>query len=337
MPVGGGVAIVLLNLAGWAWWTLSQSRPPMTLWLLCSGGLLVAGVSAIDDLSRVPYQARLLVHAVAAAVVTVGIGYWHAVELPVSGTISLGVVGAGVTLLWIVGLINAYNFLDGLDGMAASQAVTAGVGWLAIGWFTNHAMLIAFGALLAASSLGFLVHNWHPARVFMGDVGSTFLGYTLAVLPIVAVHQDARFALVAVLLVRPALFDSTFTVFSRLLRGQNVLSGHRTFLFHRLIDCGWSHSAATSLYATFPIVGAGLAFSWQWEDPLVHGAVALILCGLCVALWALVRHEERRYAVARQVTPIVGIAQREEAIYGPRVSADTLLDMLAPPVIGKGQ
>jgi UDP-N-acetylmuramyl pentapeptide phosphotransferase/UDP-N-acetylglucosamine-1-phosphate transferase len=198
-------------------------------------------------------------------------------------------------MFWIVSMVNAYNFIDGLDGMAGGQAVAAGLGWVALGFSTGHFAIEAFGALLAASSIGFLAHNWQPARIFMGDVGSTFLGFCFAVLPIIASQYDPRLALAGVLLVWPALFDTGFTIIRRLKRRENVFTGHREFLFHRLVAAGWSHAAASSLYFTLPLVGAGIAFTWQYGSKSLHIAALISIVALCTGLWILVRGQEKKH------------------------------------------
>jgi UDP-N-acetylmuramyl pentapeptide phosphotransferase/UDP-N-acetylglucosamine-1-phosphate transferase len=158
---------------------------------------------------------------------------------------------------------------------------------------THRLVLAGLGACLAASALGFLAHNWQPARIFMGDVGATFLGYSFAAMTVIAAHSDPRLALAGVLLVWPSIFDTGFTVLRRLRHRQNIFTGHRTFLFHRLIHTGWSHAAATALYLPLPIFGALLAVTWAQGSRPLHVAVAVAIISACVALWALVRHQER--------------------------------------------
>jgi UDP-N-acetylmuramyl pentapeptide phosphotransferase/UDP-N-acetylglucosamine-1-phosphate transferase len=324
MPLCGGGAIVVISLAGLA---LLAVVHPITsrnhLLVFGAGALLIALVSLVDDLRHVPYGIRLAVHTLAAAVFIVGYSYWHAVDLPLVGTIALGGVGIVATAVWMIGLTNAFNFMDGVDGMAAGQAVVAGLGWAILGFLRGWALLEVTGLLLAATSLGFLLHNWHPARIFMGDVGSTFLGYCFAALAVVAARYDARLALAGTLLVWPTLFDTGFTVLNRLRRRENVFVGHREFLFHRLVAAGWTHAQAATLYLAFPILGAVLAFTWDRGTPVLHGTVVLVIAALCLALWLLVRHQEQR-AARTDVLP--GTANR------PRL---TLVEIRGPvPAVG---
>jgi UDP-N-acetylmuramyl pentapeptide phosphotransferase/UDP-N-acetylglucosamine-1-phosphate transferase len=296
VPVGGGMAIFVVVLGVWLVLALFRhdlmpQHQAVTLVLAAS---LLAVVSLIDDVRHVPFLVRLGVHAMVALDLALGVARWTSITMPLLGTISLGAFGLVLTVLWIVGLINAFNFMDGIDGMAGGQAVAAGAGWVMLGLLTGSPLLTLMGGVLAASSLGFLVHNWHPATIFLGDVGSTFLGLSFAVLPVIGAHDDPRLAVAGVLLVWPAVFDSGFTVLRRLRNHENVFTGHRAFLFHRLVGVGWSHAAASSFYVVLPLLGAALAYTWEFGTRPIHEAVALALVALCLGLWRFVRAQEAR-------------------------------------------
>ena len=123
--------------------------------------------------------------------------------------------------------------MDGIDGLAGGQALVAGLAWMATGWATDQFAPAAVGAALAGAAFGFLLHNWSPARTFMGDVGSAFLGFVLATLPLLATPRRA-FAVPAVLIVWPFVFDTAVTLLRRLSRRENVFAAHRTHLYQRL-------------------------------------------------------------------------------------------------------
>jgi UDP-N-acetylmuramyl pentapeptide phosphotransferase/UDP-N-acetylglucosamine-1-phosphate transferase len=305
VPLGGGLALVGINVSAWALFgSVNGAISPRHAVALMTGALLISAVSLWDDLGHVPYRIRLAIHGAAAMVFVVGYAPLQIVSLPVVGTFSLGIFGTILTLLWIVGLTNAYNFIDGIDGMVGGQAAAAGAGWIILGLLTRHPLLVALGGLLAASSLGFLVHNWQPARIFMGDAGSTFLGYSLAAITVIAANMDPKLALAGVFLVWPSIFDSGFTVLRRLRRRENIFVGHRTFLFHRLVSAGWTHAGASTLYIPLPIVGALSAVTWDKGTRPLHEFVVLATVAACYALWFLVRHEERRtsaYGVSPEV------------------------------------
>ncbi len=290
MPHGGGLAIVIITLTalflyaalieGWSW---------QVLLAYLIGAVIVAVVSWLDDLRTLPVVIRLVAHSVAALCVILGVGAWKVVGFPFGGNLDLGWLGPVVTFVWIVGLTNAYNFMDGIDGIAGSQAVIAGIGWAILGWLGDQQLVSVLGLLMAATSLGFLGHNWPPARIFMGDVGSAFLGYTLAVLAVIAGSGETRMPIAGALLVWPFIFDTAFTFIRRLLRRENVVSAHRSHLYQRLIIAGRSHRFVTSLYILLAISGVALAIVWmRWFTPIVGIAIT----AACISLWGYVRQQE---------------------------------------------
>ena len=268
-PRGGGLAIVAISLIGLIIiWILRPAWSWLTLIVYVAGAILIAVVSFIDDAHSLSNRVRFAAHSLSALLVIVFIGYWSRVPLPVLGILNLGWLGAVITFLWIVGMINAYNFMDGIDGLAGGQAVVAGLGWTILGWSDNQPLVVALGLLLAASSLGFLGHNWSPARIFMGDVGSAFLGYTFAVLPIIAAQHEPRLTLAGVLLVWPFIFDTVFTFLRRLVNHENIFTAHRSHLYQRLVATGLSHKGVASLYIGLAIIGlvcsVALVMNWRW-------------------------------------------------------------------------
>ncbi|HZS93704.1 MAG TPA: glycosyltransferase family 4 protein [Chloroflexota bacterium] len=317
IPSGGGLVIVAINLVAWGILPgLGVGGAPIVtvdhVAAFILPALLVAAVSFIDDLGHVSYRIRLIVQLIAAVAFVANFTYWSSLTLPLVGTIVLGSFGIVVSVIWIVGLTNAYNFIDGLDGLAAGQATVAGLGWVLLGVATSHALLAVLGAILAASSLGFLGHNWQPARIFMGDVGSTFLGFSFAALPLIAAQYDPRLALAGVLLVWPAIFDSGFTVLRRLRHREPIFTGHREFLFHRLVRAGWSHSAAALLYIPLPLIGAGLAFSWQYGMRWVHILVLVGIVALCLWLWRFVVRAEQRYERGQRPLRLISLERENQ-------------------------
>ncbi len=293
VPRGGGLAIVVISLIGLITiWILRPAWPWSALFVYVSGAALIAVVSLLDDLGSLPNWVRFAAHSLGAALVILGFGYWGSMDLPLLGAVPLGWLGLIITFLWIVGLTNAYNFMDGIDGIAGGQAIVAGLGWTILGWSDNQPLVAALGLLLAASSLGFLGHNWSPARIFMGDVGSAFLGYTFAVLPIVMAQYDPRFALAGVLLVWPFVFDTVFTFLRRLYNRENVFTAHRSHLYQRLVATGFSHKIVASLYIGLAIIGlvcsVALVMEWRWADYLT--AIVMVVAPLI--LWLGTRWRE---------------------------------------------
>jgi UDP-N-acetylmuramyl pentapeptide phosphotransferase/UDP-N-acetylglucosamine-1-phosphate transferase len=264
-PRGGGLAIVAVTLVGGSFFViLYHSGAILNQWLYyCAGALLIGGVSFLDDFRSLPRRARFAVHLAGALIAIAAFGVWNTITLPGIGTLNLGWLAWPITIIWIVGLTNAYNFMDGIDGIAAGQGIVAGIGWGIIGLMSGNQLVGLPGALLAATCLGFLCHNWPPARIFMGDVGSAFLGYTFAVLPVIAANQiDPRLAFVGILFVWPFVFDSVFTFLRRLLNHENVFEAHRSHLYQRLVTAGYSHGVVSMWYICLAGVGVALGVWW---------------------------------------------------------------------------
>ena len=254
-------------------------------WHYVAAAGLVALISWLDDLYSLSSVFRLLVHAAAALIVICGLGFLTDVHLPGFGwNLHVGSVGSAFAFLWIVWMINAYNFMDGIDGIAGSQAVLAGFSWLIFGYLFGYQSMYFFGGVLAFSSLGFLMHNWSPAKVFMGDVGSAFLGFTFAVLPLIALNEkpaDSYFLFFpAILFLWFFLFDTVYTLVRRALRGEKVWNPHREHLYQRMTIAGWTHSAVTIIYSGFTAIVAvtfliGAFFRGSWELLSLFMAIVL--------------------------------------------------------------
>lgn len=250
-PRGAGIVIVALILMAFlsACWLYSVEIS----WSYLIGGALVAAISWLDDVRSVSFIYRFLVHSVAAGMVLFELGYWNQVDLPlIDSNVYFGVAGIAITFLWIVWVINAYNFMDGIDGIAGIQACAASGGWLLVAiWLTNPLMAL-FSAAVFGSSLGFLLHNWHPARVFLGDVGSAFLGFTFAVMPLLMARNQSiaveSLPIFAILFLWPFVFDTALTFARRLLRGDKVWTAHREHLYQRMVRSGHKHNTVSKMY-----------------------------------------------------------------------------------------
>lgn len=289
-PRGGGLVIALVCLVFYAIYAGFVARNFSFGYF--AGAILIAVVSWFDDLKSVSSALRFLVHAVGASAAIFSLGYWQKIYLPFIGEIDAGFLGLIITFFWIVWLTNAYNFMDGIDGIAATQALTAGIGWLFVGMLFRLEITGFLGGVLAFASLGFLLHNWQPAKIFMGDVGSAFLGYTFAVLPLTASSEikenQSLLTVVAVWLVWLFVFDTLYTFFRRLLRGEKFWQAHRSHLYQRLVIAGYSHRAVTILYGILSIlILAAVLYGFRpgnvFEDvPSILAATAgiglIILC-----------------------------------------------------------
>ena len=294
VPTGGGAPVVVITTAGiWLAWAVRPEVPWATVAPLSLASLAVAGISAVDDVRPQPAWLRLAVHVAAGLVVagTLGPLYGHA--LSSAGVLVPELARTVVVVLWVVGVTNAYNFMDGIDGIAGLQAVMAGLGWVALGSVTGQPVLSIVGLLLASSSLGFLTLNWAPARIFMGDVGSAFLGFWFAVLAVGACRAGPATAFAGVVLVWPFLFDTAFTLCRRLLRRERVFSAHRSHLYQRLVIAGHGHARVTLLYGLLAALGGVLGVLIA-AAPRATGGALLAIGLMAVTLWLHAIRAERR-------------------------------------------
>jgi UDP-N-acetylmuramyl pentapeptide phosphotransferase/UDP-N-acetylglucosamine-1-phosphate transferase len=284
VPVGAGLVVLVVSL-------IAACPVPALGWGYLFGALLLGVVSWVDDLVGAPIALRLVAQVLAAiAMVTM--------DSP-----SLNVLIWPLLVLWVVGLTNVYNFMDGIDGMAGLQAVVAGVAWYLLGSRFAMSGLAQVGLVLAAASAGFLVHNFPKARVFLGDVGSVFLGYSFATLTVRAslANPGGPLFFSCALFLWPLLFDALFTMLRRWRLGQRVTEAHRDHLYQRLVKNGISHARVSLVYALLSIHGVAAGYLLLFGSPLFDALVVFSLLSFALLLWSWVRRVERRPASQLQV------------------------------------
>lgn len=287
-PRGGGLAIVLLVTGTGLWFVNEASLSRNLVFIAC--GLIIAFLGWRDDTHSLSPRVRFAVHGLVAAVSILGLGYFSSVTIPLFGVLQLGVVGIAITFFWIIGLINAYNFMDGIDGMAGGVAFAAGIGWFLLTSnipYLANSFVVWIALAIAASSLGFLVHNWHPAKIFMGDVASTFLGYTFAVMPLLASDKEGDALMLGTLLLWTIIMDAGVTFIRRALNHDNLLAPHRTHLYQRLVIGGYTHQSISGMYTILTIVALRFASEWGDGNQIASG---FILFGLPLTYYVLHRH-----------------------------------------------
>ncbi len=290
-PRGGGLAMVLLVMGTGLWFVGAEDVHRNLVYLVC--GAVIAFLGWRDDIHSLSPRVRFTVQALVAAVSIGGLGYFSSVTIPLFGVLQLGAVGVVITFLWIIGLTNAYNFMDGIDGMAGGVALAAGVGWMMLTSnipYLANSFVFWIALAIAASSIGFLGHNWHPAKIFMGDVASTFLGYSFAVMPLMAANEQGDALMLGTLLMWTIIMDAGVTFIRRIFKGENILAAHRTHVYQRLVIGGYTHSQVSVLYIVLTLVALRLASAWGEGSRL---ASALILCGLPFTYYVLNRHANK--------------------------------------------
>lgn len=293
-PRGGGIIICVVSVLTFFIYSLvsGESFP----WVYFVGAGIVAGISLLDDLRTISPSWRILFHCLAAVLAVWTYGGFEVILVPFYGIIQIGFWVNIFTFLWIVWLINAYNFMDGIDGIAGTQSVTAGIGWGLTGLFWGIEDVAFFGGVLAMSSMGFLLLNWQPAKIFMGDVGSAFLGYTFAVIPLLAKKHigspeaESILPWIAVVFVWFFVFDSVLTFLKRLFRGEKVWQPHREHIYQKLVIAGFSHSKVTGIYglaSAIVVLVLIIALNYSLSFEMSVFAVVVLETILLISVWQL--------------------------------------------------
>ncbi|WP_374981883.1 glycosyltransferase family 4 protein [Pseudomonas solani] len=229
-PRGGGLAIVLCFLIALPALTLLLSMPWGPTLALLGAGASVALVGFLDDHGHIAARWRLLLHFGAAIWALIWLGGLPPVQL-FGVSLALGWIGHILAAFYLVWVLNLYNFMDGIDGIAGVEVITVCLGGALLYWLKGHADLAIFPLLLAAASAGFLYWNFPPAKIFMGDAGSGFLGITLGVLSLQAAAFDANWFWAWLILLGVFIVDATYTLLRRLLRGDKVYEAHRSHAY----------------------------------------------------------------------------------------------------------
>ncbi len=279
-PRGGGLAIVAGVLTALVVGVVGGIVPVGLGAGLGGGGLLVAWVGWRDDRQGVPAGFRALVQFVAAIWAVAWLGGYPQLTAG-SAPLALGLPGAVLAVVGIVWAVNLFNFMDGIDGLAVVEAVTvATCGTILLG-MRGDSGASALAAALAASALAFLRWNWMPARIFLGDVGSNFLGFSLAVLAIWSENNGGPPTILWGVAAMVFVVDATITLLRRWSRGENLVQAHRSHAYQRLTQAGWSHARVSLLILTInlPLSALSIAFFALGGSPLtcLAGGLALAL------------------------------------------------------------
>ncbi|MGY2253378.1 MraY family glycosyltransferase [Pseudomonas reactans] len=286
-PRGGGVAIVLTYLvtlvlvafAGWVSWSIALP--------LLGAGALIAVVGFLDDHGHIAARWRLLSHFGAATWALFWMGGLPTISL-VGVELDLGWLGHVLAALYLVWMLNLYNFMDGIDGIASIEAVCACAGACLVYWLTGHENLMIAPMLLAVAVLGFLYWNFPPARIFMGDAGSGFLGVVIGILSLQAAWAAPEMLWVWLILLGVFVVDATFTLGRRLLRGDKVYEAHRSHAYQYASRLAGRH---------LPVTLTVMAINLLWLLPIAlfvglgfDGVLGLLVAYVPLVLLAIRFH-----------------------------------------------
>lgn len=268
-PRGGGAPVVIGTCVG------VLTAPGVMPWLFAGVVTFFAALGFADDLIGLPAFRRLVPLSLAALATGAALASGLALPLGLAAVVTAGIA------IWLTGYVNAFNFMDGVNGISAAHAAIGGAVFCWLGWRLADDFEIAAGAALAAGALVFLPWNAGRARVFLGDVGSYGLGAALALLAVYAVRRgmppEAALGPLALYLA-----DAGWTLLRRIRAGQAWYQPHRTHCYQRLCDVGWSHQRVTAVTAAIAVLTSLLGAVSLAHSPILRVAADLVAIGMLV-------------------------------------------------------
>ena len=287
-PRGGGVAIVLSFLLVLPLLTATGLLTWANMWAMLGAGSVIAVLGFLDDHGHIAARWRLLGHFAASAWALYWLGGLPAISL-IGIDFDLAWLGHGLAVFYLVWLLNLYNFMDGIDGIASVEAICACLGACLLYWLGGFETLIVAPLVLAMAVAGFLYWNFPPARIFMGDAGSGFLGIILGLLSLQAAWASPKLLWVWLILLGVFIVDATVTLIRRLVRGEKVYEAHRSHAYQFA-----SRQYGRHLSVTLAVAAINLFWLLPWAASVVlwsvDGALALIVAYVPLLLLAVKFH-----------------------------------------------
>lgn len=255
---------------------------------LVSGSMLIAGLGLYDDLVGAGAKTKLLVQALGATAAFAGGLRIDALNLPYLGNLEMGIFALPVTILWIAAIVNALNLIDGLDGLAAGVAFFACLTNFVVAYLTQNILIALITGTLAGSIIGFLIYNFNPAKIFMGDSGSMFLGFVLACASLLGAGTQKSPTLIAILVPLLALglpiMDMLFAIARRFLERRSIFSPDRAHIHHRLVDLGLTQRRAVLLLYGLSMLFTAASLALYVGRSLFIGGALIVLTVSVIAL-----------------------------------------------------
>ncbi len=288
MPRLGGFAIYVSSMIGFY---LLQPDQQYMVPLLAAGTIIVA-TGVFDDIFEISPKVKLLGQVIAAGIMIHGGVVVHFINLPFDIRLDLGYLSIPITLIWIIGVTNAINLIDGLDGLAAgvSSIVLITISTMAI--VNGNAFVMAVGFAVLGSTIGFLVYNFHPAKIFMGDTGSLYLGFIISVISLLGFKNITLFSLlVPVIILGVPISDTIFAIVRRIVNKKPLSAPDKSHLHHCLQRLGFSHKTTVliiyAMSAIFGLAAVMIESTTLWGSLLIVG-ILLIFVELIVEIVGLV-------------------------------------------------
>lgn len=279
MPRLGGLAIVIGSVAGLLFLMPQYNH----LLSIAVGGIIIVAIGVLDDKFTLSAKVKFLGQFTAALIpVFAGVNIDH-VTIPFGGQLQLGAFGYVLTVFWIIGITNAINLMDGLDGLAGGVSVIGLSTILVMAAINHQYFVVTMATVLIGSTVGFLVFNFHPAKIFMGDTGALFLGYMLSVISVLGFFKSlATFSVVVpILILAVPIFDTLFAIIRRLIKRQRISAPDKSHLHHCLLAMGFTHRTTVliiySLAMLFGVAAIIFSNSTLWGSLVIFILTLLVV------------------------------------------------------------
>jgi UDP-GlcNAc:undecaprenyl-phosphate GlcNAc-1-phosphate transferase len=308
--------------------------------VLVLGGILIAGLGVLDDLRQLRVRVKLLGQIIVAVFICATGHILPSIYLPFIGTVELSPAsGLVISVIWVVGIINAFNLIDGLDGLAAGAGLITSLALAVLGAISGNPLIILVCVALAGSLFSFLFFNFHPARIFLGDTGSMFIGYVLAAVTLMGTHKSetATILLAPMLALSFPIFETLISMVRRFIRGVPIFTADNFHTHHRLLHKGLSErQVVLLLYAVTLLLAVSSILSqvipedspWIWFPPSLYlGSL------IGIAAWAgyLSPSSLNRLFQRRQRNAILGAfaryASQNLSLSSPAIPPDEIMDL----------
>ncbi len=272
MPRLGGLAIYISFIIGFLALGL-MNRETLPIIIGCTI-IIITGI--LDDKFTLSAKVKLLGQIVAAIVVVMNGVVIEFINLPFGGMLEFGIFSIPITILWIVGITNAVNLIDGLDGLAAGVSSIALITISGLAFLKGDLFTFSLGIILLGSTLGFLVHNFYPAKIFMGDTGALFLGYMISILSLLGFKNVTMLSLIVpIIILGVPISDTFFAIIRRFLNRSPISAPDKSHLHHCLLRSGFSHRQTVLLIYAMAAMFSLAAFIFS--QATIRGALLVII------------------------------------------------------------
>jgi UDP-GlcNAc:undecaprenyl-phosphate/decaprenyl-phosphate GlcNAc-1-phosphate transferase len=269
IPRLGGVAIWLCTLLTFGILVLLNWKYPHGNGLsgILVGGSLIFLLGLVDDLYNLSPKFKLFVQ-IGAALTAFLLGVKIEVLFnPFGNPIPLGLLSLPITVFWLVAISNAMNFIDGVDGLAGGVSAISAVTLAIVAIYTHQSISALVAAILAGAMMGFLLFNFHPAKIFMGDSGALFSGFTLAALSVTGVIKTVAVTIILPMMILAVpIMDISYSVFRRLFKGTNPFIADADHIHHKLLKAGFSHNRTVLIFVFIAIAAGSIAVTTRFPE-----------------------------------------------------------------------